>query len=773
MELLWRCCRLQRLSPSRVLQIAMINEIPKEAVVWALANRPTPWPPIQPPPWSSPWSQNGSPCRGREIVFVIPNARDYAAKRYTRSESHRLWDKFSWRLLIFPHGTGTEAPGTLGHHDSLSNAWSPGDDTKVSRPGGRRTATSQRCEEVPLLLRSPTGLCTYRVRLSNTVESLQQEISRRHGESVSLALWGRPLALDRSLSSYGIRAMSELQLCAGGLYGGGACWSEPQYIESDGEGSSSSTSRSSSSGSSSSGEDAASPTAEAEARSVGVSSVVNSTELSALAALHPQLRAATGLTQQLLQETGCGERDLQCSFVCFKEELGDDDVEELRVVMRLFAAHGRLRPLPLGVGPPGGAPTSVVFAPAEAAHAHAAQVAAAFDYLLSTISAASLRRPEDRRGATFWGLGAIGGSLIPPGIYVDPWANRFSPVPFRIHFTGARTFDVDAMSYEELLQLAEELGSVPHPRATPEMLGRLPLYRYNGAEKDTRCVICQEAYEIGEEVRKLPCSHTYHRACIDRWLTTGTAISLQCPWEVPGADIEEWTVKGIRYSITAVNWKNEAKNITKQHQFQFSNTEVDNGWHRGFANVENMTEEQGWLSERGELCFRGNLCCRRAEVKIGAAAYSSEVKVPTGQPQQRRLQLANAQAQEPGPAAAAAFDRFGDGDCMTSAMLPVRGRSRRDMEHGACRAVCDTDNCIGYSYAPCERICTLHGEPALFRGLPLPERWSTLNGGGLIASTDLRCGTSCYVRKAPCPGGTLRSAGAFMNYESLTYDAWL
>lgn len=32
--------------------------------------------------------------------------------------------------------------------------------------------------------------------------------------------------------------------------------------------------------------------------------------------------------------TGTQERDLQCSFVCFKEELGDDDVEELRVVMR-------------------------------------------------------------------------------------------------------------------------------------------------------------------------------------------------------------------------------------------------------------------------------------------------------------------------------------------------------------------------------------------------------------------------------------------------------
>ena len=87
-----------------------------------------------------------------------------------------------------------------------------------------------------------------------------------------------------------------------------------------------------------------------------------------------------------------------------------------------------------------------------------------------------------------------------------------------------RIFDVDAMGYEELLQLAEELGSVPHPRATPEMLRRLPLrrgrwtsdghllnlllkklirsfllkccsscrFRYNGTEKE-KCVICQEA----------------------------------------------------------------------------------------------------------------------------------------------------------------------------------------------------------------------------------------------------------------------------------------
>lgn len=45
MELLWRCCRLQRLSSARVLEVALINEIPKSAVVWALAHcRPPPRP---------------------------------------------------------------------------------------------------------------------------------------------------------------------------------------------------------------------------------------------------------------------------------------------------------------------------------------------------------------------------------------------------------------------------------------------------------------------------------------------------------------------------------------------------------------------------------------------------------------------------------------------------------------------------------------------------------------------------------------------------------
>lgn len=41
-----------------------------------------------------------------------------------------------------------------------------------------------------------------------------------------------------------------------------------------------------------------------------------------------------------------------------------------------------------------------------------------------------------------------------------------------------------------------------------------------------RCVICMCEYEVGDELRKMPmCSHIFHRACIDDWLTR----SLTCP----------------------------------------------------------------------------------------------------------------------------------------------------------------------------------------------------------------------------------------------------
>ncbi|CDI97792.1 ring finger protein 11 [Echinococcus multilocularis] len=60
------------------------------------------------------------------------------------------------------------------------------------------------------------------------------------------------------------------------------------------------------------------------------------------------------------------------------------------------------------------------------------------------------------------------------------------------------------------------------------LIATLPIFIYddNGNDKLPECVICMCEYEAGDEMRKMPmCSHIFHRACIDDWLTR----SLTCP----------------------------------------------------------------------------------------------------------------------------------------------------------------------------------------------------------------------------------------------------
>lgn len=75
---------------------------------------------------------------------------------------------------------------------------------------------------------------------------------------------------------------------------------------------------------------------------------------------------------------------------------------------------------------------------------------------------------------------------------------------------------------------------------------------------------------------------------------------------------ETWTLKGVRYQMTLVNWKDETQSVTKDHVFNFSNKDVDNGWHRGWATPDIMTKENGWINDRGEIGFRAQICSRQA-----------------------------------------------------------------------------------------------------------------------------------------------------------------
>lgn len=90
--------------------------------------------------------------------------------------------------------------------------------------------------------------------------------------------------------------------------------------------------------------------------------------------------------------------------------------------------------------------------------------------------------------------------------------------------------DIDNMSYEELLALEEEMGTV-NTALSEEALSkclRIGIYQPSyskdgdvigsGDGDDIKCSICQEEYCIGDEIGRLGCEHGYHALCVNQWL---------------------------------------------------------------------------------------------------------------------------------------------------------------------------------------------------------------------------------------------------------------
>ncbi|KAG4128962.1 hypothetical protein ERO13_D09G051200v2 [Gossypium hirsutum] len=96
--------------------------------------------------------------------------------------------------------------------------------------------------------------------------------------------------------------------------------------------------------------------------------------------------------------------------------------------------------------------------------------------------------------------------------------------------------DIDNMSYEQLLELADKIGYV-HTGLKEEEISRC-ISKIKGSMKndlapnkpmhvDNKCSICQEEYEDegDEEMGKLCCGHSFHIQCIKQWLLQKNA----CP----------------------------------------------------------------------------------------------------------------------------------------------------------------------------------------------------------------------------------------------------
>ncbi|XP_073050796.1 E3 ubiquitin-protein ligase BIG BROTHER-like isoform X2 [Primulina eburnea] len=90
--------------------------------------------------------------------------------------------------------------------------------------------------------------------------------------------------------------------------------------------------------------------------------------------------------------------------------------------------------------------------------------------------------------------------------------------------------DPDNMTYEELLELGETVGTRSRG-LSQDQIALLPTSKFKWTFffrkkfSGERCVICQMEYKRGEKRIILPCKHLYHTVCGSRWLR----INKACP----------------------------------------------------------------------------------------------------------------------------------------------------------------------------------------------------------------------------------------------------
>ncbi|KAH9500017.1 hypothetical protein Btru_076172 [Bulinus truncatus] len=82
----------------------------------------------------------------------------------------------------------------------------------------------------------------------------------------------------------------------------------------------------------------------------------------------------------------------------------------------------------------------------------------------------------------------------------------------------------DMNAFVQTLTRARARCNFPPQGLTQSQINDLPTVLYNGASGQveassaSRCSICLHDYQIGDEIRILPCGHEFHKTCVDEWL---------------------------------------------------------------------------------------------------------------------------------------------------------------------------------------------------------------------------------------------------------------
>jgi RING-like zinc finger len=54
--------------------------------------------------------------------------------------------------------------------------------------------------------------------------------------------------------------------------------------------------------------------------------------------------------------------------------------------------------------------------------------------------------------------------------------------------------------------------------ASKQKIDAIPTKEFDledASSRDSKCAVCLGDFELGEQIRNLPCSHTFHKECVD------------------------------------------------------------------------------------------------------------------------------------------------------------------------------------------------------------------------------------------------------------------
>ena len=102
-------------------------------------------------------------------------------------------------------------------------------------------------------------------------------------------------------------------------------------------------------------------------------------------------------------------------------------------------------------------------------------------------------------------------------------SDMLQSTPFLQAFLQLQNRELTPEDYDLLLQLDDLVAK----KTVDE--DKLKSFREFLADKEVsteQCAVCMEAYQVGEKIKELPCTHYFHAHCIEQWLKT---VSLNCP----------------------------------------------------------------------------------------------------------------------------------------------------------------------------------------------------------------------------------------------------